>query len=167
MKARLARYLRRHDIDPGAPRVKGHHLPFGDFRRCPGRGRALLAGDAAGLVDPITGEGIAWAARSGALAAASVAEALGRDAPEAALASCRTGLSPVHAELRRARLLRSLIFAAPLHGRFARVLGRNPQMQRRYLALLNGDLDYADIGPARVLRVLARMLRPGGPGLLR
>ena len=162
MKARLAAYLRRHGIDPAAMRIKGHHLPFGDFKRRPGRGRVLLAGDAAGLVDPITGEGIAWAVRSGALAANVAADALTRGVPATALAAYRAALTPVHVEMRRARFLRGLIFAAPLRGRFAGALARNPQMQRRYLALLNGDLDYADIGPARVLRVVGRMLRAGG-----
>ncbi|HBT01822.1 MAG TPA: hypothetical protein DEB47_18655, partial [Citreicella sp.] len=60
MKARLAAYLALLPDQAGA-RVMGHHLPFGELRRVPGHGRMLLAGDAAGLVDPITGEGIAHA----------------------------------------------------------------------------------------------------------
>jgi flavin-dependent dehydrogenase len=36
------------------------------------RGRVLLAGDAAGLADPLTGEGISLAVRSGRLAAESL-----------------------------------------------------------------------------------------------
>jgi menaquinone-9 beta-reductase len=159
MKARLAAYLLRHGIDPAAQRIKGHHLPFGDYKRRPGRGRVLLAGDAAGLVDPITGEGIAWAIRSGALAAAAAAAALAAAAPERAFPAYRRALRPIHAEMRRARLLRTLIFAGPMRERFARMIAGQPRMQRRYLALLNGDLDYADIGAARMLRVLGRMLR--------
>ena len=38
------------------------------------RGRVLLAGDAAGLVDPVTGEGITYAIRSGQLAAQALLE---------------------------------------------------------------------------------------------
>jgi len=41
-----------------------------------GRGRVLLAGDAAGLADPITGEGVPHAVRSGRIAAECVAEAV-------------------------------------------------------------------------------------------
>jgi geranylgeranyl reductase family protein len=54
--------------------LRGHHLPM----RAPGapiaRGSALLVGDAAGLVDPLSGEGIHAAFASGGLAA----EAIGR-----------------------------------------------------------------------------------------
>jgi geranylgeranyl reductase family protein len=43
-------------------------------------GRVLFAGDAAGLADPITGEGISHAIASGRIAAESIAESLGIDA---------------------------------------------------------------------------------------
>lgn len=42
-----------------------------------GRGRVLLAGDAAGLTDPITGEGISHAIASGRVAAETIADAAG------------------------------------------------------------------------------------------
>jgi menaquinone-9 beta-reductase len=54
------------DLDPES--VRGHQLPLSTQAvRQPG-GRVLLAGDAAGLVNPITGEGIFYAALSGAAA---------------------------------------------------------------------------------------------------
>ena len=43
--------------------------PFSSFRPPPGRGRVLLAGDAASLVNPLSGEGIYYALASGRLAA--------------------------------------------------------------------------------------------------
>src|SRR5205085_433461 len=43
-------------------------------------GRVLFAGDAAGVVDPMTGEGIAQALETGALAAEAVAKAREPDA---------------------------------------------------------------------------------------
>jgi menaquinone-9 beta-reductase len=55
--------------------VKGHYMPFGDYLKEPGRRNILLAGDAAGLVDPITGEGIAFAMQSGKYAAESILQA--------------------------------------------------------------------------------------------
>lgn len=48
------------------------------------RGRVLVAGDAAGLADPITGEGIAYAVQSGRIAADVVADALRRGTAPAA-----------------------------------------------------------------------------------
>ncbi|ATB31283.1 geranylgeranyl reductase [Melittangium boletus DSM 14713] len=56
-------------------RVKGHHLPFGSSARHTTFDRALLLGDAAGFVNPLTGEGIEFALESGAFAAEALAEA--------------------------------------------------------------------------------------------
>ncbi len=53
--------------------VTGQHLGLGGHAYVP-RGRVLLAGDAAGLVDPLTGEGIHSALVSGQAAAAAILE---------------------------------------------------------------------------------------------
>jgi flavin-dependent dehydrogenase len=51
--------------------VSGQHLGLGGHAYVP-RGRVLLAGDAAGMVDPLTGEGIYSAIKSGQAAADAV-----------------------------------------------------------------------------------------------
>jgi flavin-dependent dehydrogenase len=56
--------------------ITGQHLGMGGHAYIP-RGRVLLAGDAAGLVDPLTGEGIHSAIVSGQAAAAAILEVLG------------------------------------------------------------------------------------------
>ena len=48
--------------------VRGHRLPMTPGRPVFARGRVLLAGDAASLINPLTGEGIYYAVRSGQLA---------------------------------------------------------------------------------------------------
>jgi geranylgeranyl reductase family protein len=54
-------------------RVVGHPLPcFYDGGEPVSRGRVLLVGDAADLMDPLTGEGIYYAIRSGKLAAEAI-----------------------------------------------------------------------------------------------
>ena len=63
---------------------RGHHLPLSQWRWRQPDGRVLLAGDAAGLVNPITGEGIYYAVASGILAGRAAAEAIGRGEPELA-----------------------------------------------------------------------------------
>jgi len=55
--------------------VTGQYLGLGGHAYVP-RGRVLLAGDAAGLVDPLTGEGIHSALISGQAAAAAILETL-------------------------------------------------------------------------------------------
>lgn len=49
--------------------VKGHGLPLGSKKRVLSGDRILLVGDAASLIDPLTGEGIANAIRSGRISA--------------------------------------------------------------------------------------------------
>ncbi len=53
---------------------KGYNLPLGGTRRVISGERFLLAGDAAALVDPISGEGVGNAIRSGRVAAAHIAD---------------------------------------------------------------------------------------------
>ncbi|HZX04016.1 geranylgeranyl reductase family protein [Kribbella sp.] len=54
----------------------GHHLPLAGWTWRPRRGPVLLAGDAAGLINPMTGEGIYYAIATGLLAGRSIADAL-------------------------------------------------------------------------------------------
>lgn len=58
--------------------VSGQHLGLGGHGYVP-CGRVLLAGDAAGLVDPLTGEGIFSAIKSGQAAAGAVMTCAGAD----------------------------------------------------------------------------------------
>jgi geranylgeranyl reductase family protein len=53
----------------GQHRLSVHVVPIGGVTRRVARSRILLAGDAAGFVDPFLGEGMAYAIRSGQLAA--------------------------------------------------------------------------------------------------
>jgi flavin-dependent dehydrogenase len=48
--------------------LRAHHLPLSTFRPRQPNGRILLAGDAASLINPLTGEGIYYAVLSGRLA---------------------------------------------------------------------------------------------------
>jgi flavin-dependent dehydrogenase len=55
---------------------RGHHLPLSSWSWRPRNGRVLLAGDAAGLINPMTGEGIYYAIASGLLAGQAAAQAI-------------------------------------------------------------------------------------------
>ena len=59
--------------DPAS--LAAHHLPVSPGRPRPYRDRVLLAGDAASLVNPVTGEGIFYALLSGRLAAQAALDA--------------------------------------------------------------------------------------------
>jgi len=86
------------DHPPAAPYPGrlGGWLKMGMVGTVPAAGRVLLAGDAAGLVNPLQGEGIAQAMTSGRAAAEAV---LG--APGAAAARYRTQLAQAHLPYQR------------------------------------------------------------------
>jgi len=59
--------------------VKGYGLPIGSKKRRLSGERFLLLGDAASLIDPFSGEGVANAIRSGRIAAEHLIEALNKE----------------------------------------------------------------------------------------
>jgi geranylgeranyl reductase family protein len=56
-------------------KIRGHPLPYGNYLMQPGYRNILLVGDACGLADPLLGEGIYYAHKSGQIAAAAVLNA--------------------------------------------------------------------------------------------
>jgi len=62
--------IKNKDID-----YSGWQLPYGNFLKEPFYNNTLLVGDAAGLVEPLTGEGIYYAHHSGLLAAKAINKA--------------------------------------------------------------------------------------------
>ena len=68
----------------GADDWLGHQLPLSSGRTPTTRGPVLLVGDAAGLVNPMTGEGIYYAVATGLAAGRAAAEAIAAGTPETA-----------------------------------------------------------------------------------
>lgn len=71
----VAAYLEGLGIRPLSVERHGHRIPVQPRPGPPARGRVLLAGDAAGLADPLTLEGISFALESGVLAAGAILDA--------------------------------------------------------------------------------------------
>lgn len=69
LAARLARLLPAQPVDPAT--LRAHHLPVSSGGTVLGDGRVLLAGDAAGEINPLTGEGIFYAVVTGRAAGAA------------------------------------------------------------------------------------------------
>lgn len=72
LQAVLERVMQRYGIALQSQERHGHTLPLYTQSEPLGTHRCLLAGDAAGLVDPFTGEGIRFAIKSGRLAANAI-----------------------------------------------------------------------------------------------
>jgi geranylgeranyl reductase family protein len=120
-------------IDVARHSIKGHPLPVyrGEARRQ--AGRVLLVGDAAGLVDPLTGEGIRHAMVSGKLAAEAVAG----------------GQVDAYSGWVRRRIGKDLWWASIFAGRFYtrqqacfEWLIRNPRVFSDMMRIVNSSLGY-------------------------
>jgi geranylgeranyl reductase family protein len=147
-------HRRLHDLLPGADpdpaSLRAHHLPFSSFRPPPGRGRVLLAGDAASLVNPLSGEGIYYALASGRLAARAALTS-----PDEPLAAYRRLLSKaLGRHLRHSAVLARAIHAPALA---EAGLGAAAGSPRLFDTLVELGLGQARITP-RLLAALPRGL---------
>jgi geranylgeranyl reductase family protein len=156
LRAALQREMQRLGIPLDQARVHGHPLPCYPARPWPfwragwqpglATRRCLLVGDAAGLVDPLLGEGIRHAMASGRLAAAAIA---GDD------------LSGYDEEIWReiGHSLSTAAATAEVYYRLPRLcfeLGvRNPAVLGQFIGILSERFSYQGIGQ----RILASTLR--------
>lgn len=112
LREALDRYLERVGVAPVLSAERhGYLIPVRPRRGGFARGRVLLAGDAAGFADALTGEGISIAMQSGRLAAGALAAASG---PAHARATYRRALArELLPELRIARALAWVVYGCP------------------------------------------------------
>lgn len=148
------------DVNEGSARgrVLSGPLPMGFSRSPPARPGMLLVGDAAGMVNPFNGEGIAYAMEAGELAAELVHEALVNDRPAVA------HLYPAMLRERYARYFR-------IGTGFVRAIGHPPVMRAltdhalprewlmRFMVRLMGNLTDGPKGDGRdrLMYALERM----------
>jgi geranylgeranyl reductase family protein len=144
--------------------VRGHRLPLRTPDAPLARGRALLVGDAAGLVDPLSGDGMYEAFLSARLAAGAALDVL---------AGRVESLEPYDSAVRRllARLTAASWSAKHAFDRYPRLaftLSRPPFVWPVVEGLLRGDLSHPGAaggiarGPLKVVDALSRLA--GSPG---
>ncbi len=97
----------------GGTRWRGHHLPLSGWRWQQPDGRLLLVGDAAGLVNPMTGEGIYYAVATGILAGRTAARAVAEGNPGLAGAAHRASVRGLLARHLRHTTVASRLSAVP------------------------------------------------------
>ena len=79
LKDYLSRFLKNRDLKTGNVKLTGHLIPHRISKNPISLDRVLLVGDAAGLVDFWTGEGIFYAIRSSQIAVKSIKDFFDRD----------------------------------------------------------------------------------------
>jgi len=92
--------------------AKSHALPYGNYLTQPGCSHILLLGDACGLADPLLGEGIYYAHKSGQLAALAAIKSY-RNSQNACSIYSQHLHAKVIPELKAARIGRQIIFSLP------------------------------------------------------
>lgn len=134
----------------------GYLIPLAPRREPLARGRVLLVGDAAGLADPITAEGISHAWQSGQLAAEAIAECH--------LEVTATGAryqalleKNILRDLRAGRFLAKVLYDCP------RLRNRAFQWQGRRLTEFVADVVMGERGYAEALYSPASWLKMLGP----
>ncbi|MGE4293306.1 MAG: geranylgeranyl reductase family protein [Desulfovibrio sp.] len=117
LRACLQEYLEAlHICTDQSPPLQGHPLPYGNWLKISGRGPLLLAGDAAGLVEPTLGEGIFYALMSGKYAALSVLDET-RNTGRADTLYRRRLEKNIFPELKASNALRKILLTAVnIHG---------------------------------------------------
>lgn len=156
------------ELVPGAARTggdwRGHHLPLSTWRWDQPDGPVLLVGDAAGLVNPMTGEGIYYAVATGIAAGRTAARAV------------RAG-RPADAGAQHRRVVRGMLASHLRHTWAASRLARSPRIVDAGIRAAGRDRHAFDalvelgLGDGRIdarlagglLRTLARPGRPDRP----
>ena len=164
--AYLRQFMRHWGLEPGEGKLRylAHMLPTRGANMPLVRGRALVLGDAAGLLEPFSGEGIYYALRSAHLAAEALQQASVTDTSPCTYANAiDTEIMP---ELVGARALQHLFDAYPWL--FHLMIRSRPHYWQAFAKILRGDRGFADVH--RVLRRHASVvrsllwLRGHGPG---
>ena len=153
LRDHLERLARAHAVDPAElTEVRGHRLPMRELGAPAARGRVLLVGDAAGLVDPLSGDGIYEAFVSARLASASIlAEHPEEYEPALSTALDRHATASWKAKRAADRYPRACVWALRAPGVFEAVSG-----------LLRGELAHPRDAPRLAqppLRLLSRLAR--------
>ena len=141
LKARLDELVRFYGFDPADLwGLRGHHLPLRHRTSPLVDGNMLLVGDAAGLLDPMTGEGIFTAIWSGISAAKHLTAYLGEETHDldGYRRDVETGLLP---DLRVSRQFHDLFHLTP--GFYFSVERRTSIMWRLLCRLFRGEQTYA------------------------
>lgn len=152
LRPKLVELSRRYGFpESSIENLRGHHLPV----RVPGspiaRGGVAVVGDAAGLVDPLSGEGIHMAFASGRLAAEEALRVLSGEAADMSGYEAAVDRE-LQTELTVSRRLQEIFTFAPTP--YLAIMRRSDKFWRFFCYLIRGDLTYLDfmrmIGPLRL-----------------
>ncbi|PIE32125.1 geranylgeranyl reductase [candidate division KSB3 bacterium] len=124
--------------------IRGHFLPYHRYRHASGQHSILLVGDAAGLVEPITGEGISFAMQSGQFAAQAILEAAGKGSPSTTYAIYRKKYRHFIRMFDTAHLMSYFLFPPKMEAAFAKVMTKSRAPLIKQMDLLADEIGYKE-----------------------
>lgn len=110
--------------------IKGAFVSFGNFVRKPVKNNVLLVGDAAGLVDAMTGEGIYFAIESGRQASLAIIDYLKMNAP---LINYISRIKKIHKKMREQSVYNKLLYVPIFQWISLRHIRKNPKFVQSIL----------------------------------
>jgi len=131
--------LARVCVDPARLKgeIKGHPVPLNNCFEEPGIENILLVGDAARLVEPLTGEGIYFAVLSGSLAA----KAILTQGDHAHIYNSFVK-QHINSHFWQARLARAIYFNRLINAYAMHKMKGNAKWCKYFFGLLSGEMDY-------------------------
>jgi geranylgeranyl reductase family protein len=156
LEAALSEYVQKLGLNASQAQI--HQQPMGlwDGDQQLHARNALLAGEAAGLSDPFTAEGIRPAMFSGMKAAEAIDQALNGDA----------GALPRYTETLETDWGRDMVWAQKLSGLFFRAPGlgykvgvKRPSATAKLLQIMCGELRYADVAGYALKKLSGGLIR--------
>lgn len=132
---------------------KGAPLPFFRGWQPLVRGQVALVGDAGGLVDPLSGEGIHYAIESGKI----LGEALALESREALAVYAGQVEATLREDLEKAEILARAFFRFPQSVFLLGLL--NPIVRRLFLQLIQGELSYRELYAKLDRSIAAKLFR--------
>ncbi|MDD4496883.1 MAG: geranylgeranyl reductase family protein [Methanosarcinaceae archaeon] len=138
----LLDYLKKNGFT-GEYKLHGHKIPRGGFKRRVTGSRIILSGDAGGFVDAFSGEGLAYAIRTGQFAAETIAEVCQQGDKSKGLKKYE---SLCKAEF-GTHLKYSLMFSKLMHRypeKSFRIFTSNKKMMDKYLEVVDFSFNYKD-----------------------
>lgn len=161
MKRRVERYIQSLGLGEAPVEMRrGHKIRFRRGHERIASERVLLAGDAAGLADEFTEEGISYAIHSGRLAAIAVLNALSGDGSLAAYEDAVE--REIMPELRAARVISGMFYGALNRAPRAWMFtsGRLPFLWNAFFAVQKGESTYArEAGRVPLVSLYTRRLQ--------
>ena len=139
---------------PDKVKMRGHLVPMGGEARVIHGRRIVLTGDAAGLAEPVTGEGIYYAVKSAQIAADTLHQVLLDHTTDLSSYSARVN-AEITSDLKYAKRLASLLYRFP--GLSYRFFVRSPAVQWGMVRALCGRSTFEELY-GELLRSAPRLL---------